>query len=89
MKRDRIIIVLITIVSYFFFMLFLYVLALNDESASRNSTVHSERQDQSISRFNSNSVVSADLKIKNNFGVDPTPNPPLPPKIQNEIEFMD
>lgn len=89
MKRKRTIIILITLISYFFFVLVVTVVGVNDESSTQDSKIIVDRGNNIY--FNMELIFSVSLNSKHSSGLDPTPNPPLPPNIENDIaaEIMD
>ncbi len=84
MKRKRTIIVLITLVSYFFFILVVTLIGVHDERSIRGSKIIDKRRNKIYSNIESINSVSLNRKL--NCGLDPTPIPPLPPNIEDEIE---
>ena len=85
MKRNRAIIVSITLVSYFFFIFFMNLSGIisNNSSQILKTGIEKKNIPNIFSKIN---ILSLFIGIKPNSGMDPTPTPPLPPELEVEIE---
>lgn len=91
MRKNRAVIILLTVVSYLIFILVAIVLGvINESSFSENDTVN--KSENVIETYSiKKSTISVNINIKRVSGMDPTPNPPLPPDTEydNELETID
>ena len=86
MKKNRKFILAITLVSYMLFIFVLNLVGIVKDSPIRNSNTNKVRNNVFEIYSNVNSVFSAIMRIDTNSGMDPTPNPPLPLELDDEIE---
>lgn len=84
MNNKRTIIILITLVCYFLFILVITMIGVLDDKSIRGNNLIKERSDKTYSKLES--FFSVSLNRKHSFGLDPTPNPLLPPNIEDDVE---
>lgn len=86
MKKNRKLILAITLASYLFFIFVLNLVGIVENSPIKNSNTNKVRNNVFKIYSNMNSVFSVIMDIEANSGMDPTPNPPLPPELNDGIE---
>jgi len=86
MKKKRKVILTITLISYFLFISFIHFIGIVTNNPIKNEKNNNVRNDVVKIYSTINSVLSVMMKIDTNSGMDPTPNPPLPPNPNDGIE---
>lgn len=86
MKENRKFILAITLASYLLFIFVINLVGIVKDSPVRSSNTNNVRNNVFKIYSNMKSVFSVIMRIDTNSGMDPTPNPPLPPKLDDGIE---